>query len=94
MPTNRTIRITPRAASTWRAFCASGVRKAGTPSDTASIPVSAAHPDANARSARNSVRASMPRGAAAAAPGAGPTPPPSHWTNPHPIMARYAAMKR
>ena len=93
MPTNRTIRIRPSAASTWRAFCASGVRKAGTPSDTASIPVRAAQPDANARSARNRVSASMPRGAAPATTG-GATSPPSHRTKPHAIMTRYAPTKR
>ena len=65
MPTKSTIRMRPRTARTCRAFCASGVRNAGTPSDTASIPVSAAHPEANARSARKRVSAS----AAVAAPG-------------------------
>ncbi len=50
------IRMTPSHASTMRAFFASGGLKAGTPSETASTPVSAAQPEAKARSTRNRVR--------------------------------------
>ena len=56
MPTNRVIRMMPSQARTVRALRASGGRKAGTPSETASTPVRAAQPEEKARSTRKSVR--------------------------------------
>ena len=50
-----------------RAFCASGGLKAGTPSETASTPVSAAQPDAKARRTRKSVSSCAPGDAGRAA---------------------------
>ena len=55
MPMKSEIRMTPSHASTTRAFFASGGLKAGTPSETASTPVSAAQPEAKARRTRKSV---------------------------------------
>ena len=60
MPTNRPIRTTPSRTSTWRAFLASGGRKAGTPFETASIPVRATQPEAKARRIRNRVSSLVP----------------------------------
>jgi hypothetical protein len=51
-----TIMMPPRAASTVRAFRTSGGLNAVTPSATASMPVNATAPEANARSTRNAVR--------------------------------------
>lgn len=55
MPANSPPRITAIAASVSPAFRDSGALNAGTPSAIASTPVSAVHPEANARSSRNSV---------------------------------------
>ena len=62
MPRNSVIRMTPSQASTTRALCASGGLKAGTPSETASTPVSAAQPEAKARRSRKSPTPSSPGG--------------------------------
>lgn len=56
MPMKSKIRRAPSHASTTGGFFASGGLKAGTPSETASTPVSAAQPDANARRTRKGVR--------------------------------------
>jgi hypothetical protein len=55
MPTNMTIAIAAIATSVADAFFASGGRNAGTPFDTASTPVIAVHPLANAVSSSNVV---------------------------------------
>ncbi len=55
VPRNKVIMMTPRTASTVRAFLTSGGLKAVTPSATASIPVSATAPEAKARRTRNAV---------------------------------------
>src|SRR6185295_15935817 len=60
MPTIITIAITAIATSVADAFFASGGRKAGTPFDTASTPVIAVHPLANAVSSRNVVNGWWP----------------------------------
>ena len=76
----------PSARSTRRAVRASGARNAGTPSETASIPVIAAHPDEKARRARKAVSASAPCA------GTGGTRavavPRSHWSPPQPIKRK------
>jgi hypothetical protein len=54
------MRMMPSHASTTRAFFASGGLKAGTPSETASTPVSAAQPEAKARRTRKSVSSCAP----------------------------------
>ena len=54
MPMNSTMRMTPSQTSTVRALRDSGGSKAGTPSDTASTPVSAVQPEAKARRMRKS----------------------------------------
>ena len=51
MPTNITIVMPPMMASVAAALSALGLRKLGTPLLTASTPVSAVQPEANARSA-------------------------------------------
>jgi hypothetical protein len=53
IPRNSTIMIRPRTTSTVCALRTSGGRKAGVPSETASIPVRATAPDAKARRSRN-----------------------------------------
>jgi hypothetical protein len=55
MPTNIVIAKAPMIASVAAALRLFGGSKAGTPFDTASTPVSAVQPDANARSARKTV---------------------------------------
>ncbi len=87
IPRKSVTRIAPSHTRTARAFCASGARKAGTPSETASIPVSAAQPEAKARSARNRVRSAVPVSSAGPAAGV-PAAPSSHRTPPQPIMRR------
>ena len=62
MPRKSTMRMTPRHVSTTRALCASGGLNAGTPSETASTPVSAVHPEENARSSSRSPMPSSPGG--------------------------------
>src|SRR5688500_7245137 len=52
MPMNSVIETMPSHRSTLRALSASGDLKAATPSETASMPVSAVHPEANARMRR------------------------------------------
>ena len=54
------IEMTPRMKSVLAAFFACGCRNALTPFEIASTPVSAADPDANARSSRNTVTAPVP----------------------------------
>ena len=54
-PRNMTPSVLPMITSVVRAFLHSGTRKAGTPLEMASTPVTAAPPDANARSTTNSV---------------------------------------
>ena len=75
MPTKRPISTAPSNTSTCRAFWASGGRKAGTPFETASIPVRATQPDAKARSIRNRVSSWAPA-TGFTADAAGPAPPP------------------
>src|SRR5258705_11787526 len=60
MPTNITIASVAIATSVADAFFASGGRNAGTPFDTASTPVIAVHPFANAVSRRKVVRGWWP----------------------------------
>src|SRR5207244_12857791 len=55
MPRNIVIRMIARMPSTLAAFLGSGGRNAGTPSVTASTPVSAVHPEEKARRIRNAV---------------------------------------
>ena len=80
------MRMPPSARRTRRAVWASGARNAGTPSETASIPVRAAHPDEKARSTRKAVRASPPPLGTAGTPAA--VAPSAHWTPPQPISTR------
>ena len=58
------MRMMPSQVSTTRALWASGGLKAGTPSETASTPVRAAHPEAKARRIRNRPTPSSPGGCA------------------------------
>ncbi len=81
MPMKRLIRMTPSQVSTVRALRASGGRKAGTPSETASTPVSAAQPEAKARSTRNTV-SSWPISAEAGRGSGTPSQPNSQRTKP------------
>src|SRR5262245_40049998 len=60
MPMNIETAITAIVTSVAAAFFASGGRNAGTPSDTASTPVIAVHPLANAVSSRNVVSGWVP----------------------------------
>ena len=60
MPTNITIASVAIATSVADAFFASGGRNAGTPFDTASTPVIAVQPLANAVSSRNVVSGCCP----------------------------------
>src|SRR2546426_6135740 len=63
-PAKKLPRMTPIQPSVTAAFLDSGGLKAATPSETASTPVSAAHPDENARSKSHddtSSRAPCPR---------------------------------
>jgi hypothetical protein len=60
IPTNITIASVAIAISVAAAFFASGGRKAGTPFDTASTPVIAVQPFANAVSSRNVVNGCVP----------------------------------
>ena len=92
MPMNSVTRITPSQASTMRAFFASGGLNAGTPSDTASTPVRAVHPWANARRRKNVVTACAPAGTRSG--GGGSSQPKSQRTYPYPSMPRKLAMKR
>src|SRR5438128_2231380 len=62
IPRNRVIRIAPSHVRTTRAFWASGRLNAGTPSETASTPVSAVQPEENARRIRKSPTPSSPGG--------------------------------
>ena len=71
MPMNSTMRMTPSQTSTVRALRDSGGSKAGTPSDTASTPVSAVQPEAKARRMRKREAACRP---SAATSGRGGTP--------------------
>ena len=80
MPTNSVIRMNPSQARTMRALRASGGRKAGTPSDTASTPVSAAQPEEKARSTRKSDRSWVT--ARSAVGGGGVSHPATHRTKP------------
>ena len=60
MPRNIAIARTAMVSSVAAAFLASGFLKAGTPSDTASTPVIAVQPLANAVSSRNVVNGTVP----------------------------------
>src|SRR6185503_17431380 len=61
-PTNRAIAIAPMIASVVAALRAFGGRKAPTPFEIASTPVSAAAPEANARRTTTRLTAPMPAG--------------------------------
>jgi hypothetical protein len=65
MPRKRVPRTAATQAVVVAAFLDSGGRKAGTPLEMASTPVSAVQPEENARSRRNRVRPAMGAGASA-----------------------------
>jgi hypothetical protein len=87
MPLKVIARITTMAVSVFCALTHSGGLKAGTPSEMASTPVSAAPPEANARSIRNSVSGSRAFWTTAGWPG-GPKP---KRTRPQPSSAAMQA---
>ncbi len=59
MPTSITIAIDPSSSSVVAAFLLFGSLNAGTPLEIASTPVSAAQPDENVRSSRNTMNTSV-----------------------------------
>ena len=75
------------------AFLHSGGRKAGTPFEMASTPVTAAPPDANAWSTTKSVTTPVPR-LASAGMGSGCSPPVSDRNSPNPSNANIITMKK
>ena len=79
MPTNIVIASTAISASVRAAIVAEGALKAGTPSDTASTPVIAVHPLANADSRTNSVMAPVPSVGSGSTGSTGETVPLSTW---------------
>ena len=85
-PMKNVIAITPRTNSVLAAFFACGWRNALTPFEIASTPVSAADPDANARSSTNSVTAPAPAATGCGATACGHVPT-VHLTAPTAISA-------
>src|SRR5712691_10935402 len=86
MPTNMTIASVAIATRVAAAFFASGGRKAGTPFDTASTPVIAVQPFANAVSNRNVVNSWCPA-VVGTGTSTGAMPPVKYWYTPPAINA-------
>ena len=88
---NRVARMVAIQRIVAAAFSASGSRKAGTPLEIASTPVSAVHPEAKARRTRNQVRAVVAGGGTEAS---GGTSPRTRRRTPAPTRTTKVAMKR
>ncbi len=93
------VAIAPRSINVVAAFLPLGLRKAGTPLAMASTPVSAAQPEAKARSSRKAAAAPVNPSAKCSsgtswrsALGALPRVPVAHCTKPHAAMPSTAAM--
>ena len=94
MPRNMVMAMVPMMARVSAAFLACGRRKAGTPFEMASTPVSAVEPEEKARRMTNSpMGPATLASSAAGAIGSADGQPPRHRKSPTPIIVTIDAMK-